>query len=199
MKDARPGSLVKFKGLSGAAHLNGQEGRLVRWFKREKRWAVRTKPVDGPEELVKCKAANLVLVSREEATSSHSDESGLHAAVMDAYRNRGGCVVSSGDRYMLAIDFGGAGRSRTPLGSVEAECVYVGRDDPVASFLVRQRGCRSSRELGTEFLRGREPDYVESTNDRAFLALLDRYKRRMKSSDAIDFASGLFTHTIQIW
>ena len=34
MNDARPGCLVQFKGLNGAAHLNGQEGRLVRWFKR---------------------------------------------------------------------------------------------------------------------------------------------------------------------
>ena len=169
---------------------------------QEKRWAVKTKPVEGPEELVKCKAANLVLLSQEEASSSHSDESGLHAAVMEAYRDegRGGCVVSSGDRYMLAIDFRGSkNKPRVPLGSAEAECVYVGRDDPVASFLVKQRGCRASRELGTEFLRGQNPDYIESTNDRAFFALLDRYRRRMKSSDAIDFASGLFTHTIQIW
>ena len=36
MKDARPGGLVQFKGLNGAAHLhlNGQQGRLVKWFKR---------------------------------------------------------------------------------------------------------------------------------------------------------------------
>jgi len=42
MEGAKPGHTVKFHGLKGAAHLNGTEGTLVKFIKKESRWSVRT-------------------------------------------------------------------------------------------------------------------------------------------------------------
>lgn len=58
-----PGHTVEFHGLKGAAHLNGTRGHLVKYLKKEQRWAVRCERDDNivnarPEnlEFVKMKA-----------------------------------------------------------------------------------------------------------------------------------------------
>lgn len=59
MEGAKPGHTVKFQGLKGAAHLNGTEGTLVKFMKKENRWSVRT-DVDK-YSIVKAKPENLIL------------------------------------------------------------------------------------------------------------------------------------------
>lgn len=57
MEDARPGHAVEFHGLKGAAHLNGTRGHLVKFLKKEQRWAVRCD--DEEAKLVNAKPENL--------------------------------------------------------------------------------------------------------------------------------------------
>jgi hypothetical protein len=58
MEFAKPGHTVKFRGLIGAAHLNGTEGTLIRFIASEQRWCVRC---DGDNnEVVKAKPENLI-------------------------------------------------------------------------------------------------------------------------------------------
>ena len=60
MEHAKPGHDVEFHGLTGATHLNGTPGVLIKFLKEEQRWAVRCLN----QEKVKVKAANLKLVDR---------------------------------------------------------------------------------------------------------------------------------------
>eukprot|EP00956_Cyclotella_meneghiniana_P004046 scaffold4911_cov47-Cyclotella_meneghiniana.AAC.4 len=57
MDGAKMGHTVKFQGLKGAAHLNGTEGTLVKYMKKEGRWSVRCED-DGA--LVCAKPENLI-------------------------------------------------------------------------------------------------------------------------------------------
>ena len=57
MEGAKPGHTVKFHGLKGAAHLNGTEGTLVKFIKKESRWSVRT----DDNTIVNAKPENLIL------------------------------------------------------------------------------------------------------------------------------------------
>ena len=57
MEGAKPGHTVKFHGLKGAAHLNGTEGTLVKFIKKESRWSVRT----DVNTIVNAKPENLIL------------------------------------------------------------------------------------------------------------------------------------------
>ena len=59
MDGAKPGHTVKFQGLKGAAHLNGQEGTLVKYVKKEGRWSVRCE--DG--NTVNAKPENLLHIA----------------------------------------------------------------------------------------------------------------------------------------
>lgn len=60
-----PGKTVRFQGLQGAAHLNGNIGELVRFDAAQQRWVVRyATDSDGTEfSMVKAKAENLVVVN----------------------------------------------------------------------------------------------------------------------------------------
>mmetsp|Transcript_12698 Transcript_12698/g.22852 ORF Transcript_12698/g.22852 Transcript_12698/m.22852 type:complete len:267 (+) Transcript_12698:169-969(+) len=59
MDGAKPGHTVRFQGLKGAAHLNGtEEGTLVKFSKKEKRWSVRCDPDNA---IVNAKPENLLL------------------------------------------------------------------------------------------------------------------------------------------
>ena len=60
MEGAKPGHTVQFQGLKGAAHLNGTEGTLVKYLKKEARWSVRCDNDDGGATIVKAKPENLV-------------------------------------------------------------------------------------------------------------------------------------------
>lgn len=59
MEGAKPGHTVRFQGLNGAAHLNGTEGTLVKFAKKEGRWSVRC---DGDNSIVNAKPENLQLM-----------------------------------------------------------------------------------------------------------------------------------------
>lgn len=50
------GDLVKLKGLKGAQHLNGLRGRVVKYVKKDKRWAIR---LESTSETIKAKVANI--------------------------------------------------------------------------------------------------------------------------------------------
>mmetsp|Transcript_7913 Transcript_7913/g.16022 ORF Transcript_7913/g.16022 Transcript_7913/m.16022 type:complete len:271 (-) Transcript_7913:427-1239(-) len=58
METAKKGHTVEFKGLKGAAHLNGTQGTLVEFLKREHRWRVRC---DADGVLVNARPENLEL------------------------------------------------------------------------------------------------------------------------------------------
>jgi len=58
LEGAKPGHTVRFQGLKGAAHLNGTEGTLVKFLKKENRWSVRT---DVDNSTVSVKPENLIL------------------------------------------------------------------------------------------------------------------------------------------
>lgn len=75
MDGAKPGHTVKFQGLKGADHLNGQEGTLVKYVKKEGRWSVRCE--DG--NTVNAKPENLLL-HRNYAPSWKND--GEHLSFM---------------------------------------------------------------------------------------------------------------------
>ena len=59
MESAKPEDVVEIHGLVNATHLNGKRGRLVRYIKKKKRWAVATKTL---ENAVKIKPVNLKLL-----------------------------------------------------------------------------------------------------------------------------------------
>ena len=62
MDRAKPGHTVIFQGLKGAAHLNGTEGRLIKYIKKEGRWSVRcNNSNDNNGTLVNAKRENLKL------------------------------------------------------------------------------------------------------------------------------------------
>ena len=61
MDNAKPGHGVEFQGLTGATHLNGTQGVLVKFLKDEQRWAVRC---SLDQQKVKVKAANLKRIDR---------------------------------------------------------------------------------------------------------------------------------------
>ena len=74
MDSAKPGHTVTFQGLKGAAHLNGTEGRLIKYSKKEGRWSVRCSTTghtynDGA--LVNAKPENLI---RKKALSGREAE-----------------------------------------------------------------------------------------------------------------------------
>lgn len=58
MEWAIPGDTVKFRGLTGATHLNGTEGKLIYFIDREQRWSVRC---FGSKKMVKAKPENLLV------------------------------------------------------------------------------------------------------------------------------------------
>jgi hypothetical protein len=58
MEGAKPGHTVRFQGLKGAAHLNGTQGTLVKFVKKEGRWSVRC---DSDNSNVNAKPENLTL------------------------------------------------------------------------------------------------------------------------------------------
>ena len=58
MDKAKPGHTVEFTGLKGAAHLNGTEGTLVEFLKKEQRWSVRC---ELDRKKVNAKPENLIL------------------------------------------------------------------------------------------------------------------------------------------
>jgi len=60
MENAKVGHTVEFHGLKGSAHLNGTRGHLVKYLKKEKRWAVRCE--DEESALVNARTENLKLV-----------------------------------------------------------------------------------------------------------------------------------------
>ncbi len=83
MDSAQPGRMVQFQGLKGAVHLNGTEGRLIRFIAKEKWWCVRC---DNGED-VKAKPENLVLQHR----SSPSNTS----AQLNAFNNRTNAAINT--------------------------------------------------------------------------------------------------------
>ena len=54
------GCLVELTDLQHAPHFNGLKGRILRYFKRERQWAVR---LQSRDEIVKVKLANITYVS----------------------------------------------------------------------------------------------------------------------------------------
>ena len=70
MDGAKPGHTVRFQGLKGAAHLNGREGTLVKYLKKEGRWSVRC---DGDGSIVKAKTENLLLHRNYAKTGAKRD------------------------------------------------------------------------------------------------------------------------------
>ncbi|KAL7528016.1 hypothetical protein ACHAWF_004929 [Thalassiosira exigua] len=200
MDDAKPGRAVEFRGLKGAAHLNGTRGRLVRFLREEGRWAVRCD--DGGEEaVVKAKPENLVLASSIPSWSNpprsiRGEDLSLHSTVMESFykRRKGGAVVSFGRKYMLAVEFNGPARGGT---AIEADMVFVD-NDPSAQAVVRGRRCSSAKALGAAFLRGEEVEYLQAASEGAFFDLLARYWSGSKSEGLIDMGSGLKMHSVML-
>ena len=83
MDSAQQGHTVQFQGLKGAVHLNGTEGRLIRFIAKEKRWCVRC---DNGED-VKAKPENLVL--------QHISSSSNVSARFDAFNNRTNAAINA--------------------------------------------------------------------------------------------------------
>ena len=50
------GGLVELKELKGARHLNGHRGRVVKYVKKDKRWAIR---LESTGEIIKARVANI--------------------------------------------------------------------------------------------------------------------------------------------
>jgi len=65
MENAKPQDAVEIYGLTKATHLNGKRGRLIRYVKKDKRWAVATETL---ESAVKIKPVNLKLLGSGTAT-----------------------------------------------------------------------------------------------------------------------------------
>lgn len=59
MNEAKPGHTVQFQNLKGASHLNGTQGTLVKFSKKEGRWSVRC---NGDHSIVNAKPENLQLI-----------------------------------------------------------------------------------------------------------------------------------------
>ena len=79
MNRAKPGHTVIFQGLKGAAHLNGTEGRLIKFIKKEGRWSVRCNRDENNGTLVNAKPENLKLhhimhLSTKESEAMAEDE-----------------------------------------------------------------------------------------------------------------------------
>lgn len=222
MENAQPGHEVEFHGLQGATHLNGTKGHLVKFLKKEQRWAVRCHNEDSyssePDPVVNAKPENLKRVvpvqqqladayySRTSgpdrppsadtvASSSHGDLASLHDAVLDCFykRSKGGVVVSCGDSYMLAVEFDGP----FGMGGIAGEMVYVDKH-PKAQAVVRGRRMVSAKELGRNFLLGETVQYIEATNESVFFDLLSRYKRHSSTQGLIDMKSGLKLYDVKI-
>ena len=70
MEGSQPGHTVKFQGLKGAAHLNGTEGTLVKYIKKEERWSVRC---ESNDVIVKAKSENLVRKKYPKTTTKKND------------------------------------------------------------------------------------------------------------------------------
>ena len=84
MEGAKTGHTVKFQGLKGAAHLNGTEGRLIKYIKKEGRWSVRcNNSNDNNGTLVNAKRENLKLhhmhLSPKDAKAMAEDEAWAQA------------------------------------------------------------------------------------------------------------------------
>lgn len=214
MEGLKPGHAVEFHGLKGAAHLNGTRGHLVKFLKKEQRWAVRCDNDDA--SLVNAKPENLKRVTvgqfsdpglakmvaemqqekRSEppkplpemvTASSHRDANSLHKAVLDSFykRKMGGAVVFHGSEYMMAVEFFGPYGN----GGAEVEMVCVDRD-PKARAVARSRQC-SAKELGRMFLLGETTEYIEATDEGAFFSVLRKYQCNARSQGLIDMKSGL--------
>ena len=174
MENAKPGHAVKFHSLKGAAHLNGTEGYLVKFLKKEQRWAVRC---DDNEQVVNAKPENLERVSGIKYTeeqkkddlsfqnyleeqrrkpkpplpkittsSSHSDTNSLLEAVVDSYHkwSNGGAVVFYGNSYMLALEFNGPHYSMPGSIGITADMVYVDETQQ-SQAVVRERRCTTAK------------------------------------------------------
>ena len=197
MDKVKPGQSVQFIGLNGAKHLNGTRGRLDHFLKKEGRWAVKCN-LTG--EVVKAKPTNLQVIV-DQAVSSKGGSGGgdhlaMHKQVFESYfhRSMGGAIVSSGNRYMLAVEF----NAPTSGGrAISADIVYVDKD-PKAQAVVRGRGCRRAMELGEAFLRGETIEYIEAGSEDEFFALLSKYKRGSSTEYLIDMGSGLMMHSVTI-
>ncbi|CAJ1960398.1 unnamed protein product [Cylindrotheca closterium] len=209
MEDAQPGHTVEFHGLKGAAHLNGTSGHLVKFLRDEQRWAVRC---ESNYEIVNAKPENLkrlnirsekvyfehpitgqTMVPRTNnpvtaPTTQIDDFDALHKAVLQAFYNlrKGGVVVSCGDRYMIAIEFDGP----VGQGGVCGEMTFVDNDKK-AQAVVKGRECAEARELGRNFLAGEATVYYNTSQERVFFDLLQKYKRGASSKGLIDMKSGL--------
>ena len=214
MENAKPGHAVKFHSLKGAAHLNGAEGDLIKFLKKEQRWAVRC---TDNQQTVNVKPENLERVKIEVIkTTEHtleydmeqrrlerqpippppemmtsyfySDTNSLIATVVDAFhiRRKGGAVVFYGDAYMLALEFLGPHGGR----GITADIVYVDETQR-AQAIVRERRCGSAKELGMRFMLGETVEYIEATNEAAFFSLLSKCKRDAHTQGNIDIKVGL--------
>lgn len=217
MEDAQPGHTVGFHGLKGAAHLNGTQGHLVRFLTQEQRWEVRC---ESNYEIVNAKPENLMRVNVrpkqgnyyfthpvtgqfmiprkpdavEDSTTHIDDLNALHKAVLQAYHGlgKGGVIVSSGDQYMIAIEFDGP----TSDGGVYGEMTYVDNDREAQAVVVG-RSCDQARELGRNFLMGETMVYY-STSEGVFFSLLRKYQRGTSTRGLIDIKSGLRLYTVTI-
>mmetsp|Transcript_38235 Transcript_38235/g.68933 ORF Transcript_38235/g.68933 Transcript_38235/m.68933 type:complete len:223 (+) Transcript_38235:601-1269(+) len=221
MKNAKPGHNVEFKGLKGAAHLNGTRGHLIEFLKKEQRWAVRCD--GGNNEVVKAKTENLTILNRNSeaasmpniqqqlappdhdasasrsiTSSSHSDDRSLSKTVIESYyqRRMGGAVVFHGSSYMLAVEFNAPAQHGSSR-AISSDMVYVDKS-PQARAVVRGRRCNNAKDLGTAFLRGETIEYIEATTENAFFDLLSRYKSGSETKGLIDMGSGLKMHSVTL-
>ena len=216
MENAKPGQAVLFHGLQGATHLNGKRGHLVRFLQDQQRWVVSCDD-DDVDGTVNVKPANLELAGPKKEYFVHpltgqvmipkttsdpvTDTSilkegvgNLHSAVLSAYhyQRKGGVVVSSGDKYMIAIEFDGPYANS----GVYGEMVFVDRSTSAQS-VVRDRGCQRATELGRNFLAGETIQYID-THEVDFFALLSKYQVQARSQGHIDIKSGLRLYNVAI-
>uniref|UniRef100_A0A7S3VG69 Uncharacterized protein n=1 Tax=Chaetoceros debilis TaxID=122233 RepID=A0A7S3VG69_9STRA len=214
MENAKPGHSVQFHGLKGAAHLNGTQGHLIQFLKKEQRWSVRCDDDDQVQVVVKAKPENLKRINTTtttekrsrapasrapapDASSSQNTADSLLATLLASYHERrmGGAVISCGNKYMVAVEFNG------PCGhgghGIDGDMVYVDKD-PLARSVVQRRGCARATELGSNFLMGETVEYIETMNEGAFSNLLNKLKRFSSTQGYIDIKSGLPLHSVRI-
>jgi len=220
MENAKPGHAVKFHSLKGAAHLNGTEGDLIKFLKKEQRWAVRCD--DDNQQVVNVKPENLERVKVEVIKETEYTENYLmeqrrlnrqaqrgkptppppEMMTSFSYSDTNSLIATVVDAFHIrrkggAVVFYGdaymlALEFMGPHGGrgITADIVYVDETQR-AQAIVRERRCGSAKELGMRFLLGETVEYIEATNNAAFFSLLSKCKRDAHTQGNIDMKSGL--------
>mmetsp|Transcript_23489 Transcript_23489/g.25908 ORF Transcript_23489/g.25908 Transcript_23489/m.25908 type:complete len:96 (-) Transcript_23489:344-631(-) len=93
----------------------------------------------------------------------------------------------------MAVEFYGPHAT----GGVYGEMIYVDRN-PKVQAVVRGHNCQRATELGRNFLAGETIYYIDTTNERAFSSLLEKYQRELSTKGLIDVKSGLKLYTVRI-